>query len=277
MTYRVASKWIGVCALALAFAACSSTSGTSTDGGTAGTGDAAVSDGAAGSVGNGTTGSAGHDASVIDGLIMTIPGDGAVNADTGAPTDTGASTDTSSDVASTDASGADAGDAQGSEVGVEVGVDGATDAVVALDGPSIDAGSLCVAANVGGSTVAPTNVPTGAPPAASTYTGGPIASGTYVLTSVTHYGPNYGGPPQASYTFDAAKQTLRIAETFGGGAYYYVGLATSNLDAHTLQGFVECNSSPFAFPTFVWSYTVSGPTLTLSQVGSLDVSVYTKQ
>jgi hypothetical protein len=267
MTHRLAGTWLFVAAVALSFAACSSTGGTGSDGG-AGSGDAGP---ASGDTGGTTDGSAGHDASVIDGLVVTVPPDAAPDV---AKADGGG--DVASDTVGSlpDGSAADASDA---EVGADDAGDAGTDVAAHTDGPSIDATGLCAATPVSATTASTTNVPTGTPPAAATYTGGTIASGTYVLTTVTHYGSQYGGPPQAIYTFDATNHTLRIVETFGGGAYYYLGLAYGNVDARSLQGLVACNSSPFTFPTFNWYYTVSGATLTLTQIGSSDVSVYTKK
>jgi hypothetical protein len=59
--------------------------------------------------------------------------------------------------------------------------------------------------------------------------------------------------------------------------FYFLGLTTTNPDAHTLVGTVVCNSSSFNFTTFTWSYTATATALTLSPVGSPDVMVYTKQ
>jgi hypothetical protein len=47
----------------------------------------------------------------------------------------------------------------------------------------------------------------------------------------------------------------------------------SNADDHTLSGDLVCTSAQAA--TTGWFYTVSGTTITTSQMGSIGVAVYT--
>jgi hypothetical protein len=254
MTLQFVRTWTVGCALALlVLPACSSTSPSSTDGaidGPSSDADTGTSDGSAGATGSG-------------GAAAGTDGGAGAGTPDASPDGDAAALEAGGDVPATDA--ADAGD-----VLMADGGDAAGDA-----SPNA---SLCAAMNVTPSNAIVTNVSTGATaPVASTYTGGPIAMATYALTSVTHYGTAYTGPPQALYTFDPANHTLRIAETFGGGVFYFLGLTTTNPDAHTLVGTVVCNSSSFNFTTFTWSYTATATALTLSPVGSPDVMVYTKQ
>jgi hypothetical protein len=258
MTLQFVRTWTVRCALALlVFPACSGTSSSSTDGavdGTSSDADTSTSDGFAGATGSG---------GAAAGTIGTDGGAGVGTPDA-SPDGDAAALEAGGDVAAIDAG--DAGDAG--------------DAVLADGGDTSANASLCAPMNVTPSNAIVTNVSTGATaPAASTYTGGPIAAATYALTSVTHYGAAYTGPPQALYIFDPANHTLRIAETFGGGVFYFLGLTTTSPDAHTLVGTVVCNSSSFNFTSFTWSYTATATTttLTLSPVGSPDVMVYTKQ
>jgi lipocalin-like protein len=109
--------------------------------------------------------------------------------------------------------------------------------LVSCDGGA--GGNLCTSAMTCGTTIngACTVTTVQGAGALPTFTGGPIADGTYFLTSVTHYGATGAG------------QTQRITMTFTGSAFTLV----QDSDA-------SCNSAPSATGTT----SISGTQLTLS-------------
>jgi len=148
---------------------------------------------------------------------------------------------------------------------------GVTDAGLSGDA----AASLCKTSPLNLPFASISNVDAGIAPDSSAYTGGTIASGRYFLTSVTHYGSgSYAGSRQAQYTLDATAKTIVIGEfvpTVGGSQY--VGMTYSEIDANTLRATVVCNSGTTPSGTFDMYYTVTGSQITLTDVGSSDVSV----
>jgi hypothetical protein len=206
--------------------------------GAAGSGGAGSGAAGAGAAGSGTAGSGMAGAGTAGGGGQMDAGQ---NSDTGGASDAGVSPDSN-----------DNGD-------------GGTDAA---------SSPLCNATGINAPVVSVTTITDGTPvPAGSTYTGGTISSGTYYLTSVTHYGTDYTGPQKSVRTFDATAQTLRAIDSpFLQGTVSYTGFNLSNTDAHTLQGSVVCSTAQAS--TTTWYYTISGSTLTMSQVGSSDVAVY---
>lgn len=125
-------------------------------------------------------------------------------------------------------------------------------------------------------TAAVTNDDTGTLPASSTFTGGTIESGTYVLTSVHHYGSQYGGSPQETLVFDTTAQTLAMG-TYVGPSPLHWGWDTSYPAPNTLEGMPACPGSPLAGWYYTFAGSGPGATITWNSVGSKDVKVYTKK
>jgi len=208
----------------------------------------------------GSSGNGGTDASTqADGSNATVDASPAADGST-APAD--ASTGADSSTGSADASiGADSST-------------GSTDASVAADGPAdaaaIDAAALCAPYGLNLPFAQVGTLDSAAPPDASTYTGGAITSAKYHLAGVTHYGAGqYSGTRQANFTIDTTAKTIQMA-TFGG----FIGMTYTNVDAKTIQATVVCNTSDAAVSSFTWYYTATVSNLTLTEVGSSDVSVY---
>ena len=155
--------------------------------------------------------------------------------------------------------------------GGSAGASGATDAGLGADA----AASLCKTFGLNLPSASVSNVDAGIAPDSSAYTGGTIASGRYFLNSVTHYGAgSYPGSKQAQYTFDATAKTIVIGEfvPLVGGSQY-VGMTYTEVNANTLRATVVCNSGTTPTGTFDMYYTVNGAQITLTAVGSSDVSV----
>ncbi|HSY37930.1 MAG TPA: hypothetical protein VLA79_00340 [Polyangia bacterium] len=151
------------------------------------------------------------------------------------------------------------------------GASGATDAGLSGDA----AASLCKTFPLNLPFASVSNVDAGIAPDSSAYAGGTIASGRYYLTSVTHYGAgSYTGSKQVQYTFDATAKTIVTGEfvPIVGGSQY-VGMTYTELNANTLRVTVVCNSGTTPSGTFDMYYTVNGSQITLTAVGSSDVSV----
>ena len=216
--------------------------------GAAGGGAAGAGAGGSGAAGAGATGSgtAGGGAAGADAAGAGTAGGGG-QVDAGQSSDAGGASDAGVSPDSDDAS------------------DGGTDAA---------SSPLCNATGLNAPVVSVTTITDGTPaPAGSTYAGGTISSGSYYLTSVTHYGTDYTGPQKSVRTFDATAQTLRAIDSpFLQGTVSYTGFNLSNTDAHTLQGSVVCSTAQAS--TTTWYYTSAGSTLTMSEVGSSDVAVY---
>ena len=139
---------------------------------------------------------------------------------------------------------------------------------------SIDAAALCGAIAYNAPVVQAVDVTDGsAEPAATTYTGGTLPTGRYMMTAVTHYGSQYGGGTSQIIDLDTTAKTMRIADRLNG-AVTYTGLQNVvNADAHTLVGDVVCSTAQGLPAQLSWSYTL-GTKLTMSLVGSSDVKVY---
>jgi len=228
-------------------------SGASGGGGQAGAGAAGGVSGAAGS-GLGAGGSSSNGAG---GSGAGTGGTGASTGGTGAGTG-GTGTGTGGSAGTTGAGGG-------------AGASGAIDAGLSGDA----AASLCKTSPLNLPFASVSEVDAGVAPDSSAYTGGTIVSGRYYLTSVTHYGSgSYTGSKQAQYTLDATAKTIVIGEfvpTVGGSQY--VGMTYSEINANTLRATVVCNSGTTPSGTFDMYYTVNGSQITLTAVGSSDVSV----
>jgi hypothetical protein len=232
-----------------------------------------LSDGSGGAAG--AAGTAGSGAAGAGTAGSGAAGAGTAGASAGTAGSGAAGAGTAGASAGTAGSGAvDAGTAgSGGQPDAGQNVDASTDETVDV-APDTGASQLCAATGLNAPVVTVTNITDGTPvPAGSTYTGGTIVSGTYYLTAVTHYGGQYGGPQKAVRRFDATAQTLRTIESpYLQGTVLYNAYGLSNADDHTLSAALVCSSTQAASTS--WYYTVSGTTITMSQVGSADVAVY---
>jgi hypothetical protein len=143
----------------------------------------------------------------------------------------------------------------------------------------IDAASLCASYALNAPVFQPTLVTDGGTaPAASTYSGGVLPSGQFLLNAVTHYGSAYTGPIGEAMIYDANAHTLRIIDRVQA-VQFYIGLENvRNSDQHTIVGDVVCNTYPNQgnISQKSWSYSY-GQKLVLSPVGSSDVMSYLVQ
>ncbi|HEV3189626.1 MAG TPA: hypothetical protein VGY54_03970, partial [Polyangiaceae bacterium] len=117
-------------------------------------------------------------------------------------------------------------------------------------------------------------------PAPSTYAGGSLTTGTYILQLVTEYGATYSGPIRVMYIFDTTAQTLRIVEDPGNGTTVYIGLTyTLPNNGNSIAGSVVCSTAPNQPSSMTWLYTatpVQNTThLLLRAVGSTSVLSFT--
>ena len=116
----------------------------------------------------------------------------------------------------------------------------------------------------------------GKAPDAAGFLGGTLASGTYFLTSVTHFGATYAGATQEVLVVDATAHTLGDASVVGATTMY-VGYATTFPSTTVLAGAPSCGGATATS----WNYwivgTGVGSTLSLNAVGSSDIKVFTKQ
>jgi hypothetical protein len=183
--------------------------------------------------------------------------------------------------------GGAAGSDAGGDVATEAGGDGG---VVSTDGG--DAGALeasadteteappslglCGAFAIHAPVVTATIVDNGKAPDAAGFLGGTLASGTYFLTSVTHFGATYAGATQEVLVVDATAHTLGDASVVGATTTY-VGYSTTFPSATVLAGAPSCGGATATS----WNYWVvgtgAGSTLSLNAVGSSDIKVFTKQ
>jgi hypothetical protein len=294
---RFVPRGVRVFSLSLGFllAACGGSSGTKDGGGDAAAGargsadggDAAAgSDGAAGS-NVGTAGQSGHDGGA-DGGTAGAEGciglgncgdadapDGAidVSSDVSADVSSDVSTDVSSDV-STDVSSdvsTDASSDASSEVSPDASSDDSSDVSVEAPTPV----GLCSAYTIHAPVVAATIINNGKAPDVAGFLGGALASGTYFLTTVVHFGATYAGPTQEVLVVDATAHTLGDASVVGATTTY-VGYATS-LSAAVLSGAPSCGGATATMWNYLVTGTGAGSTLSLNAVGSSDVKVFTKQ
>jgi hypothetical protein len=176
-------------------------------------------------------------------------GAGGVGADDGGP-----------DAGDTSATAGDAGDpAEGGAAG-------------AGDGGGAARGGLCTAVTIGAPAAAVSVIDNGKTVDEDGFTGGALASGTYWLTSVTHFGTAYTGPTREIWIVDAAAKTLEDASLTGTTATY-VGYALDNASDTVLSGLPSCGASA---PSN-WNYVAAGSSLSINLRGSSDVRIFTKQ
>ncbi len=230
-------------------------SGGSADGGDA----AAGSDGAAGSnvgaAGGGTAGQSGAD--------------GAAGADANGDV----ATDVGSDGGGT--AGAD-GSAVNTDGGDASAQDGSGDVTSDVSTEAPTPAGLCTPYAIHAPVVAATINNTGATPYMAGFLGGALASGTYYLTTVVHFGATYAGPTQEVLVIDATAHTLGDAAVTGTTTTY-VGYATTISTANVLVGAPSCGGATATSWNYLVTGTGAGSTVSLNAVGSSDVKVFTKQ
>jgi hypothetical protein len=275
---RTAQSFVRVTALSLTFAlaACGGSGGSGSPDGAAGAGAAgsdggtAASDGGAGAGGSSgasgggqsgaMAGAAGGGAGAAGGGAGAAAGGAGSGVATGGMDGGGAGTDGGADTAASEGGTADASDAS------NVAEGGAADGVEA--GP----GGLCAPIAIGAPAATVSNINNGKAVDTAAFAGGTIASGTYYLTAVTHFGAAYAGPTREIWTIDAAAKTLADAALTGSTASY-VGYSVSNAATAVLAGVATCGASG----TQSWNYMVIGDNLSVNPRGSSDVKIFTKQ
>jgi hypothetical protein len=104
------------------------------------------------------------------------------------------------------------------------------------------------------------------------FTGGVLASGTYWLTSVTHFGAAYTGPTREIWIIDVVAKTLEDA-SMTGATVTVVGYTLGNASATVLFGLPSCGATA---PSN-WNYIAKGGSLSINLRGSSDVRIFTKQ
>jgi hypothetical protein len=216
----------------------------------------------------------------------TAGSDAAAGTDGGGTAGAGTAGQSATDGGAAGAAGADAS----GDVATEAGAAGAEGGVVTTDGGdasapdgstdvSVDATtpvSLCGAYAIHAPVVAATINNTGAAPYVAGFLGGALASGTYYLTTVVHFGATYAGPTQEVLVVDATAHTLGDASVVGTTTTY-VGYATTISTANVLVGAASCGGATATSWNYLVTGTGAGSTLSLNAVGSSDVKVFTKQ
>jgi hypothetical protein len=107
---------------------------------------------------------------------------------------------------------------------------------------------------------------------ATGFTGGLLASGTYLLTSVVHFGASYAGPTHEIWIVDAAAMALEIA-ALDGSTPSYISYTLTSASPAVLSGVPSCGATT---PSN-WNYIASGGALSVNLRGSSDVKLFTKQ
>jgi hypothetical protein len=179
------------------------------------------------------------------------------------------------------AGGAGAGGAAGSDAGGTAGrdaggpesgpADGAGGASGDSEGGAPPSGP-CAAIPINTPEAQVTNIDNGKTVDASGFTGGALPSGTYVLTSVVHFGASYTGPTREIWVVDAAAKTLEVAALVGTTPSY-ISYTISNASPSVLSGVPVCGATA---PSN-WNYLTSGAMLSVNPRGSNDVKLFTKQ
>jgi hypothetical protein len=247
--------------LGLVLAACGGST-SKKDGGNDGATDAggtAGGDGAAGVDGGGTAGAGAAGQSGNDGGAAGADANGDVATEAGAAGIDGGG------AAGAEGGVTDGGDARAQDASTDVSVDVTTTPV-----------NLCGAYAIHAPVVVATIVDDGASPYLAGFLGGPLASGTYYLTTVVHFGATYAGPTQEVLVVDASAHTLGDASVVGT-ATTYVGYATTSPSATVLAGAPSCGGATATTWNYLVTGTGPGSTLSLNAVGSSDVKVFTKQ
>jgi hypothetical protein len=236
-------------------------SGSTGNPGTAGSGAAGSDGGAAGTVGGAGTGGSSGTSGGQSGAFAGSDGGGAGQGGSAGGMDSGAAgSDGGADTAANDGSTTDA-----------------TDTAMATEGGTadvVDAGpvDLCAPITIGAPPATVTNINNGKAVDPAAFTGGTIPSGTYYLTSVTHFGVAYTGPTREIWVIDPPAKTLADA-ALTGTTSSYAGYAVSNSAPSVLAGVATCGATG----TLSWNYVVSGGMLSVNPRGSSDVKIFTMQ
>jgi hypothetical protein len=117
-----------------------------------------------------------------------------------------------------------------------------------------------------------TNVNTGKTINDAGFTGGALASGTYDLSSVTHFGGEYAGPTREVWIVDAEAGTLEDAFVEGATVRYW-GFALTTNAGTVIAGTPACGGAVARG----WSYLANGATLSVHARGSSDVQLFTRR
>jgi hypothetical protein len=254
--------------LGLLLAACGGSSSTKDGGHDA----AAGSDGAAGSdagnvgVAGGNVGTSGNDGGTAGGAAGSDAGGDVATEAGAAGADGGGTAGVEGGVVTPDA-----GDASAPDGAADASSDEFSD--VASEGPPV---TLCSAYAIHAPLVAATINNTGAAPYLAGFLGGALASGTYYLTDVVHFGATYAGPTQEVLVVDATAHTLGDASVVGTTTTY-VGYTTTISAANVLVGAPSCGGATATSWNYLVTGTGAGSTVSLNAVGSSDVEVFTKQ
>ena len=256
--------------LSLALAACGGSSGKVTPDGAAGAGGggAAGMDGGAPDVdGAGTAGTGGGGA---DGGAAGASSGAAGHGDSAAP-------DAASDAK--EAGGGDAADAA-AEAGGDATDTTDTGAVTATDGGAADTvatSALCAAFAISTPAATITLVNSGKMIDTDAFSGGTLASGTYWLTSVSHFGATtYTGVTQEVLIVDASAKTVED-EFVSGGISTYRGFSYATPSVAVLAGTPVCGGTTALSAFYTVTGVGPGATLSLNATASSDVKIFTKQ
>jgi hypothetical protein len=256
--------------LSLALAACGGSTGKVTPDGAAGAdggGTAGQDAGAAGQDGGAAghdTGNAGAGSAGADGGLAGASG-GAAGHDAGL----------GSDVAS-DTTEAGGGDAAGAEAGGDAADTGA---VAATDGGAADivaTSGLCTAFPINAPAATITIVNSGKMIDTAAFSGGTLASGTYWLTSVSHFGATYTGVTQEILIVDASAKTVED-EFVSGGVSTYRGFSYTTPSATVLAGTPVCGGTTALSAFYTVTGVGPGATLSVNATASSDVKIFTRQ
>jgi hypothetical protein len=251
----------------MALAACGGSGGKGTPDAAAGAdGGGARTDGGAGAggkagAGGGTAGTGGGTAGAGGGTAGT--GGGTAGAGGGTAGAGGGTAGAGGGTAGAD--GGFGGSDGGAPDTAEAGASDATEAGAAASGP-------CAAIAVNTSAAQVTNINNGKAIDTAAFTGGAIATGTYVLTSVVHFGATpYAGTTHEIWVVDAVAKTLEDA-TLSGTTATYASYTLSNASTAVLSGTPVCGVTLASN----WNYLVTGTTLSVNLRGSSDVLLFSK-
>ena len=256
--------------LALVLAACGGSSGKSPAGaaGSDGGGSAAGADGGAAGSGAGATdgaaGAAGGAAGAASGPAGADGGSAGVGGSAGSSIDSGPG-----DFHPVDASDAPSV-ADGSPDAGEGGSPDAAGEAAVPTGP-------CAAITIGAPAAVVSNVNNGKTIDVAAFTGGTLESGTYWLTSVSHFGgTSYAGTTQEILIVDATAKTVEDAYVAASGPVYRA-FSYTGPTATTLAGTPICGTTSTLSATYTFTGTGPGATFSANASGTSDVKVFTKR
>ena len=252
--------------LALVLAACGGSSGKSPAGaaGSDGGGSAAGADGGAAGSGAGATdgaaGAAGGAAGAASGPAGADGGSAGLGGSAGSSIDSGPG----------DFHPVDASDALSVVDGSPDAGEGGTPDAAVPTGP-------CAAIAIGVPAAVVSNVNGGKTIDVAAFTGGALESGTYWLTSVSHFGgTSYAGTTQEILIVDATAKTVEDAYVAASGPVYRA-FSYTGPTATTLVGTPICGTTATLSATYSFTGTGAGATFSANASGTSDVKVFTKQ